>query len=56
MRPTRSLTPAEEMLVLGSEVLIGQTVLESVDLLVDYMTRRLIPNPEHPDQPVINIK
>ena len=46
----------EEMLVLGSEVLIGQTVLESLDLLVDCVSQRVIPNPEHPDQPVINIK
>jgi clan AA aspartic protease len=46
----------EETLVLGSEVLIGQTVLESLDLLVDCIAHRLIPNPEHPDQPVINVK
>jgi len=46
----------EETLVLGSEVLIGQTVLESLDLVVDCIARRLMPNPEHPDQPVINIK
>ena len=46
----------EEMLVLGSEVLIGQTVLESLDLLVDCVSRRVIPNPAHPDQPVIKIK
>src|SRR5438309_1799200 len=46
----------EETLVLGSEVLIGQTVQESLDLVVDCIARRLMPNPEHPDQPVINIK
>lgn len=46
----------EEMLVLGSEVLIGQTVLESLDLLVDCVSRRVIGNPAHPDQPVIKIK
>ena len=46
----------EETLVLGSEVLIGQTVLASLDMLVDCIAHRLIPNPEHPDQPVINIK
>lgn len=46
----------EETLVLGSEVLIGQTVLESLDLLVDCVAHRLVPNPEHPDQPVINVK
>jgi predicted aspartyl protease len=46
----------EEALVLGSEVLIGQTVLESLDLQVDCTNRLVIPNPAHPDQPVINIK
>ena len=46
----------EEMLVFGSEVLIGQTVLESLDLLVDCVSRRVIPNPAHPDQPVIKVK
>jgi predicted aspartyl protease len=46
----------EEMLVLGSEVLIGQTVLESLDLLVDCVSGRVIPNPAHPDQPVIKVK
>jgi clan AA aspartic protease len=47
---------SEETLVLGSEVLIGQTVLESLDLQVDCANRRVIPNPAHPDQPVIKVK
>ncbi|MCA1603817.1 MAG: clan AA aspartic protease [Acidobacteria bacterium] len=46
----------EETLVLGSEVLIGQTVLESLDLLVDCISHSVVPNPAHPDQPVIKIK
>jgi predicted aspartyl protease len=46
----------EEALVLGDEVLIGQTVLEKLDLLVDCANRRLIPNPAHPDQPVSKVK
>lgn len=46
----------EETLVFGSEVLIGQTVLESLDLLVDCTNHRVVPNPAHPDQPVIKIK
>jgi clan AA aspartic protease len=46
----------EETLVLGSEVLIGQTVLESLDLQVDCANRRVIPNPAHPDQPVTKVK
>ena len=46
----------EETLVLGSEVLIGQTVLESLDLLVDCANQRVVGNPAHPDQPIIKIK
>ena len=46
----------EEALVLGDEVLIGQTVLEKLDLLADCQGRRLIPNPAHPDQPVTKVK
>lgn len=46
----------EEALVLGDEVLIGQTVLEKLDLLADCQGWRLIPNPAHPDQPVTKVK
>jgi clan AA aspartic protease len=46
----------EEALVLGDEVLIGQTVLEKLDLFVDTQGRRLYPNPAHPDQPVTKVK
>lgn len=46
----------EEALVLGDEVLIGQTVLEKLDLLPDCQGRRLIPNPAHRDQPVTKVK
>lgn len=46
----------EEALVLGDEVLIGQTVLEKLDLLVDCPNQRLIPNPAHPDQPVNKVR
>ncbi len=46
----------EETLVLGSEVLIGQTVLESLDLMVDCTNQRVVGNPAHPDQPIIKIK
>lgn len=44
----------EEALVLGDEVLIGQTVLEKLDLLADCVNRRLIA--AHPDQPVSKVK
>jgi clan AA aspartic protease len=46
----------EEALVLGDEVLIGQTVLEKLDLWADRANRRLVANPAHPDQPVSKVK
>ena len=46
----------EEALVLGDEVLIGQTVLKKLDLFVDCQRQRLVPNPAHPDQPVTKVK
>ena len=46
----------EEALVLGDEVLIGHTVLEKLDLLVDCQGQRLVPNPAHPDQPITKVK
>ena len=45
----------EATLVTGDTVLIGQTVLESLDLLVDCKNQRIIPNPEHPDYPVLRV-
>jgi clan AA aspartic protease len=46
----------ESAMVLGDEVLIGQTALQVLDLLVDCNNHRVIPNPAHPDQPVVKIK
>lgn len=46
----------EGAMVLGNEVIIGQTILEVLDLLVDCNNRKVIPNPAHPDQPVVKIK
>ncbi len=45
-----------EAVVTGDEVLIGQTVLETVDMFVDCINQKLIPNPAHPDQPVLKLK
>ena len=45
----------EATLVTGDEVLIGQTVLETLDLLIDCKNQRLIPNPAHPDQLVLRV-
>ncbi|MFY9607674.1 MAG: clan AA aspartic protease [Blastocatellia bacterium] len=46
----------DEALVLGDEVIIGQTVLEKLDFLVDCRNHRVVPNPAHPDQPVSKVK
>jgi len=45
----------EAALVVGDEILIGQTVLETLDLLVDCRNQRLIPNPANPDYPVLRV-
>jgi clan AA aspartic protease len=42
----------EDAYVMGDVVLIGQTVLESTDLLVDCSNRRVMSNPAHPEGPV----
>lgn len=46
----------EEALVLGDEVIIGQTILEKMDLHVDCREHRLLPDPAHPDQPILKVK
>jgi predicted aspartyl protease len=46
----------EEALVLGTEVLIGHTVLEKLDLLADCAGQRLIPHPDRPNQPVSMVR
>lgn len=40
----------------GSEPLLGQIVLEEMDLLVDPAGRRLIPRPESPYLPTLKLK
>ncbi|MEG5137157.1 MULTISPECIES: clan AA aspartic protease [unclassified Microcoleus] len=45
----------EAAMVLGDIVLIGQTVLETLDLLVDCKNQRLVPNPENPERPVLRV-
>ena len=46
----------ESFVVLGSEVLIGKTVLSSTDLHVDCHRQRVITNPDHPNSAVIRIR
>ena len=45
----------EDAYVLGDEILIGQTALESMDLHVDCLNQRLLPNPKNPDRPVLRV-
>ena len=46
---------SDDAMVLGEDVLLGVTILEKLDLLVDGTRQRLIPNPTHPDQPVFRV-
>jgi clan AA aspartic protease len=41
----------DDAYVIGHEVLIGQTILEKLDLLADCKNCQLVPNPAHPDGP-----
>jgi clan AA aspartic protease len=43
---------SDEALVMGDQVLIGQTVLEKMHLMVDCAGRRLVPDPDQPEYPV----
>ena len=45
----------EEALVFGDEVLLGQSVLERTDLLVDCANGCLVPNPRHPNGPSFRV-
>ena len=45
----------QDACIMGDAVVIGQTVLESTDLLVDCVHRRVIPNPAHPDGPALRV-
>lgn len=52
----RNRATNDEALVLGDEVLIGQTILEKLDLHVDCANQKVIPNPAHPDQAITKVK
>ena len=47
---------ADEGLVVGDEVMLGQVILEKLDLLVDCRNQRLVPNPQNPNYRVAVIK
>lgn len=46
---------SDEALVMGDQVLIGQTVLEKMHLLVDCAGQRLVPDPGQPEYPVYRV-
>ncbi len=39
----------------GSQPLVGQIILEQLDLVVDPSTRKVIPNPRSPEIPMVEI-
>jgi len=39
----------------GSQPLVGQIVLETLDLVIEPSTRTLIPNPRSPEMPMVEI-
>jgi len=39
----------------GAEPLVGQIVLEALDLVVDLTAKTVIPNPRSPDMPMVEI-
>jgi len=45
----------QDAYIMGDAVVIGQTVLESTDLLVDCVHRKVIPNPAHPEGPALRV-
>lgn len=46
---------SDEAIVMGDQVLIGQTVLEKMQLMVDCTGRRLVQDPEQPEYPVYRV-
>ena len=47
---------SDDAVVLGDEVLIGQTILEKLDLHIDCANQAVIPNPAHPDHAITKVK
>lgn len=46
---------SDEAIVMGDQVLIGQTVLEKMHLMVDCAGRRLVPDPDQPAYPIYRV-
>lgn len=45
----------DEALILGEQILIGQTVLEKTHWLVDCAGKRLVPDPAQPEYPIFRV-
>jgi len=45
----------EDAMIMGTHVLLGVTVLEKLDLVVDTLRQRLVPNQGTIDQPVFRV-
>ena len=45
----------EDAMIMGAHVLLGATVLEKMDLMVDYNRNRLVPYQGTQDQPVFRV-
>lgn len=45
----------DEALILGDQILIGQTVLEKTHWLVDCAGKRLVPDPRQPEYPIFRV-
>jgi clan AA aspartic protease len=52
----RTMSTEAAVLPPGSEILIGQIVLERLDLLVDCQNQTLVPRPESPIYPSLKLK
>jgi len=39
----------------GSQALVGQLILEQLDLIVDPVARKVLPNPRSPEMPLVEI-
>lgn len=46
---------SSNLVVLGNECLMGVVPLELMDLVVDPVRERVVPNPMHPDGPVFRV-
>jgi clan AA aspartic protease len=46
----------EDCLVMCDDVPNGETILEKTDLFIDCAIAKVVPNPAHPDEPVLYVK